>query len=105
MTHKNEQLVRDNNIKMMHKQGHTMATVTQCGFLNEKEKGILGASPDGLITDPSRKDPHGIFEAKYIIVKHGEGLKDALMGNSTAVYAKHQILVYYKSSRITCTFI
>ena len=36
MTQKNDQLVRDNNIEMMHKQGHTKATaVTQCGFLNE----------------------------------------------------------------------
>ena len=42
----------------------------------------LGASPDGLITEPSRKDPHGIFDAKYIIFKDGEGLKDALMWNS-----------------------
>ena len=46
-------------------------------FLQKKEKGSLGASPDGLIKDPSRKDPHGIFEAKYIILK-GESLKDAL---------------------------
>ena len=38
MTHKNEQLVRDNNVEMMHKQGHTKATRIQCGFLNEKEK-------------------------------------------------------------------
>ena len=38
MTHKNEQLVRDNNIKMMHKQGHTKVTVTQCGLLDEKKK-------------------------------------------------------------------
>ena len=82
MTHKNEQLVRDNNVEMMHKQGHTKATRIQCGFLNEKEKWILGASRDGLVTDPSRKDPHGIFEAKYFIVKDGEGLKDALMWNS-----------------------
>lgn len=48
-------------------------------FLQKKEKGSLGASPDGLIKDPSRKDPHGIFEAKYIILKDGESLKDALL--------------------------
>ena len=47
-----------------------------------KKKRNLGASPDGLITEPSRKDPHGIFDAKYIIFKDGEGLKDALMWNS-----------------------
>ena len=101
---KKEQLVRDNNIEMMHKQGHIKATaVTQCGLLNEKEKGSLGASPDGLITELSRKDPHGIFEVKYIIVKDGEGLKDTLMWNSICKTSDPG--QYYKSTRITCTFI
>ena len=82
----------------MHKQGHTKATaVTQCGFLDEKEKGILGASPDGQITAPSRKDPHGIFEAKYIIVKDGEGLKDALMWNSTCKTSDSGVLQVNKN--------
>lgn len=70
MTHKNEQLERDNYIEMMHKQDGThKGHSNTMWFLGRKEKGILGESPDGLITDLSRKDPHGIFEAKNIIVK------------------------------------
>ena len=66
----NEQLVRDNNIEMMHKQAGTLKGHSNTmWFLGRKEKGILGESPDGLITDLSRKDPHGVFEAKYVIVK------------------------------------
>ena len=39
----------------------------------EKKKGILGASPDGLVTDPSNpRSPHGIIEAKNVLVKDGE---------------------------------
>ena len=46
----------------------------------EKEKGILGAYPDGLVADPSNlRSPHGIIEAKNAIVKDGETLKDALL--------------------------
>ena len=45
-----------------------------------KEKGILGASLDGLVTDPSNlRSPHGIIEAKNAIVKDGETLKDAFI--------------------------
>lgn len=51
-------------------------------FFVEKEKGILGASPDCLVTDPSRSSPHGIIEAKNVIVKDGETLKDALIQKS-----------------------
>ena len=41
----------------------------------EKEKGILGASPDGLVTGRSNpRSPHGIIEAKNAIVKDGETL-------------------------------
>ena len=63
--------------------------VAKCGFFVEKEKGILGASPDGLVTDPSKGSPHGIIEAKNVIVKDGETLKDALYGN---LYVKCLIL-------------
>ena len=76
---KNEQLVIDGYIEMMHQQGHEQVTVMQCGFFIEKENGVLGASPDGVITDPSRNDPHGIFEAKNIVVNNGESLEDALV--------------------------
>ena len=42
----------------------------------------MGASPDGLVTDPSKRSPHGIIEAKNVIVKDGETLKDALIRKS-----------------------
>ena len=71
----NEQLVIDKYTDLMHQQGHTRVHVAKCGFFVEKEKGILGASPDGLVTDPSKRSPHGIIEAKNVIVKDGETLK------------------------------
>ena len=43
---------------------------------------IVGASSDGLVTDPSKGSPHGIIEAKNVIVKDGETLKDALIRKS-----------------------
>ena len=51
-------------------------------FFVEKEKGILGASPDGLVTDPSHRSSHGIIGAKNVTVKDGETLKDALLRKS-----------------------
>jgi len=39
----------------------------------------LGASPDGLITDPSKSSPHGVIEAKNVTVKDSETLTDALI--------------------------
>ena len=71
---KNEQLVIDGYIEMMHQQGHKQVSVMQCGFFIEKGNGVLGASPDGLVTDPRRNDPHGIFEAKNVVVNNGESL-------------------------------
>ena len=65
----NEQLAIDKYTDLIHQQGHTRVHVAKCGFFVEKEKGILGVSPDGLVTDPSKRSPHGIIEAKNVIVK------------------------------------
>ena len=78
----NEQLVIDKYTELMHQQGHTGVHVTKCGFFVEKEKGILGASPDGLVTDPSHRSSHGIIGAKNVTVKDGETLKNALLRKS-----------------------
>lgn len=51
-------------------------------FYIEKKKGILGASPDGLVTDPIRNNPYGLIEAKNVLVQDGETLKDALVRKS-----------------------
>ena len=58
----NEQLVIDKYTEIMHQQGHTQEQVTKCGFFVEKKKGILGAFPDGLVTDPGKSNTHGIIE-------------------------------------------
>ena len=79
----NEQLVMHEYTDLMHQQGHTRVHLAKCGFFVEKEKGILGASPDGLVTDPSNlRSPHGIIQAKNAILKDGETLKDALIRKS-----------------------
>ena len=52
----NEQLVIDKYTEIMHQQGHTQEQVTKCGFFVEKKKGILGAFPDGLVTDPGKSN-------------------------------------------------
>ena len=69
-------------------------------FFIEKKKGILGASPDGLVTDPSRSNPFGLIEAKNVIVQDGETLKDALVRKSVCKMSETGLKV-----RIICTFI
>ena len=66
----------------MHQRGNTPVKVEKCGDFIERKTGILGASPDGLVTDPSRSNPYGVIEAKNILVKDGETLKDALVRKS-----------------------
>ena len=75
--------------------------VTKCGFFVEKEKGILGASPDGLVTDPSKRCPHGIIEAKNVMLRMVRLWKIPLCRN---LYVKCLILVW-KETRVICTFI
>ena len=42
----------------------------------------MGGLPSGLLTDPSKSSPRGIIEAKNVIVKDGETLKDTLIQKS-----------------------
>ena len=77
----NERPVIDKYTDLMHQHGHTRVHVAKCGFF-ENEKGILGTSPVLLVTGPSKRSPHGIIEAKNVIVKDGETLKDALVRKS-----------------------
>ena len=51
---------------------------TTCGFFISKTHGFLGAIPDGIITDEEESTP-GVVEFKYIQVKPGETLTDALL--------------------------
>ena len=43
---------------------------------------LVKCSPVRLVKDPSKRSPHGIIEAKNVIVKDGETLKDALIRKS-----------------------
>lgn len=63
----------------MENKGHKGLSVKRCGFFISKEHGFLGASPDGLVNDPSVTEADGLVEVKYIQVKETECLEDALV--------------------------
>ena len=44
--------------------GHTNLTVVKPGLFINPEFAWLGATPDGLVTDPSSPDPDGLLEIK-----------------------------------------
>lgn len=44
-----------------------------------KHHGFLGASPDGLVQDPSAEDTEGLLELKYIQMGKQESLEEALV--------------------------
>ena len=48
-------------------------------FLVSKHHGFLGASPDGLVQDPSAGNTDGLLELKYIQMEKSESLEDAFI--------------------------
>ena len=79
---KNEKLAVTDYVKKMQQEGHCDLKVEDCGFFVSKHHGFIGASPDGLVTDPSVENPLGIIEVKNIIVKDSEDLSLALVRKS-----------------------
>ena len=75
----NEELTISHYIGKMKNDGHEGLEVQSCGFLVSKSHGFLGASPDGLVTDPSCKNPLGLVEVKNIKLKENENLMMALV--------------------------
>ena len=75
----NEQLIITQYKDKMQKGGHAGLEVTSCGFFVSKTHGFLGASPDGLVTDPSSENPLGLVKAKNIQVNENESLMAALI--------------------------
>ena len=75
----NEELIITQYKDKMQKGGHAGLKVTSCGFFVSKTHGFLGASPDGLFTDPSSENPSGLVEAKNIQVNENESLMAALI--------------------------
>ena len=53
--------------------------VQKCGFFISKHHGFLGASPDGLVHDPSAEDTEGLLELKYVQMEKQESLEEALV--------------------------
>ena len=59
--------------------GHNGITVSSSGLVISKTEGWLGASPDGIVYDPSVDDPNGLLEMKHIQMDDSESLEHALL--------------------------
>lgn len=78
----NESLAVTQYVHKMQQEGHCGLKVENCGFFVSKKNGIVGASPDGLVTDPVSENPLGIIEVKNITVNSNESLLTALVRKS-----------------------
>ena len=74
--------------KMDTVEGKKGVTITKCGLFVSKTHGFLGASPDGIITDPEQTTP-GVAEFKYIQVKPDETLTDVLLRQHICSKVQH----------------
>ena len=74
--------------KMDTVEGKKGVTITKCGLFVSKTHGFLGASPDGIITDPEETTP-GVAEFKYIQVKPDETLTDVLLRQHICSKVQH----------------
>ena len=61
---KNEDLIITQYKDKMQKEGHAVLEVNSCGFLVLKTHGFLGASPDGLVVDPTSENPSGLVDQR-----------------------------------------
>ena len=79
-------------VEHQHNCGHKGLTVAKVGLVVGKlSDGFLGASPDGIVTDPTAVEPKGILEMKYIQTEKGESLKDALLRKHICVKDEDQV--------------
>ena len=62
----------------MKERGHKGIEVKKSGLIASGLNGFLASSPDGLVHDPSHDPSEGMLEMKYIQMKEGETLNDAL---------------------------
>ena len=62
----------------MKERGHKGIEVKKSGLIVSVSHCFLASSPDGLVHDPSHDPAEGMLEMKYIQMKEGETLNDAL---------------------------
>ena len=79
-------------------EGKKGVTITKCGLFISKTHGFLGASPDGIITDPEETTP-GVAEFKYIQVKPDETLTDVLLRQHICLKVQHNNAELYKNHK------
>jgi hypothetical protein len=60
----NEVIARQQYIDFMHANNHYNLTVQECGFFVHPQKEWLGASPDGVVLDPTYNPSDGLLEIK-----------------------------------------
>ena len=82
----NEELIITQYKDKMQKGGHAGLEVNSCGFFVSKTPGFLGASPDGLVTDPSSENPSGLVEAKNVQVNEDSPNGKLLMLGLSSCY-------------------
>ena len=51
-------------VDFMHASNHYNLTAQECGFFIHPQEGWLGASPDGVVFDPSCSPSEGLLEIK-----------------------------------------
>jgi hypothetical protein len=112
---KNEKLAVAEYVKKMQQEGHCNLKVEDCGFFVAKHHGFIGASPDGLVSDPSVENPLGIIEVKNITVNDSEDLASALvrksicrkngMVNKTHMYYYQMQQQLFVVNRAWCDFV
>ena len=66
-------------IKALIKRGHSGIEVKHSGLIVSPKHCFLATSPDGLVHDPKSNPSEGLVEMKYIQMKQGEALTDALI--------------------------
>ena len=62
----------------MQERGHQGIEVKKSGLIVSVSHSFLASSPDGLVHDPSHDPAEGMLEMKYMQMKEGETLNDAL---------------------------
>ena len=104
-----EKIALKEYVSVMRSNGHTNLTAEACGFIIHPTQGWLGASPDGVVTDPSAVGQEiGILEIKCPYSKRdlhpNEACKDdcfycTMYDNTLQLKRDHQ---YYHQVQLQC---